>query len=771
MKKLSLFLFLLCATGSTIAQNKSITLFDNETREPLHGATIKAGSQTLLTKPNGMVSIPVEQTEIEISFSGYESIIVHLNQTTTAIGIQRKANNLQEVVVSANRDAIKRTFAPIAVTTISTRTINETKATTIDQLINKVSGAYMVNLGNEQHAMGIRQPMGTRSLFLYLEDGIPIRTSGVFNHNALMEMNMSAVRSIEVVKGPSSSLYGGEAIGGAINMITQAPTAIPTLRASLQLNNIGYRRTDLQTGFTKGKWGLALSGYYTQRKSGFIEFSDFHKTIGTARIDYRFSNKVRLENSLTYMDYYSDMSGGIDSVMFANQSFKSQQTFTYRKATTIRHRSSLFWEWNENSKTTFHAVFRQNSLGQNPSYRVRDDYRRQGGGYIGKKEVAHGEINDNSFKSYVAILQHRQQFKWLQSTVIGGTTLDVSPNTAIANYIKINKDTLSGKYVGFLDRPDSLLVHYKTGISNVAAFVNYECVPIPNLRIVASIRYDAFRYNFNNYLPVSAISGSPDTISNFSKFSPKVGFTYNFKKNRGFYFNYSAGFVPPQVSELYRAVKIPVLEPSTFINTEIGGWAELIKDKLTADISLYQMEGKNSIISVRFDDGTFGNANAGATLHKGFELGLNATPIKDLQLRFSGAYSKHTFKNYIEKGIKFNGKEINNAPNWVHNAEVTYRPSFIKGFRLSVEWQKMSKYFMDQANLFQYKGFDVVNARLGYRLRGAEVWLNIINLLDAYYAVNSSKSQFGYNYTPGEPRNFNLGISYDFGTFFKQTSN
>lgn len=770
MKKLCLFLFFLCVTGSTIAQIINIKLFDNETREPLHGATIKVGAQTFFSKADGSVSIPAEHLEIEISFSGYENLTVRLDQTTTAIGIQRKANNLQEVVVSANREAIKRTQAPIAIATISARTINETKATTIDQLVNKVSGAYMVNLGNEQHAMGIRQPMGTRSLFLYLEDGIPIRTSGVFNHNALMEMNMAAVKNIEVVKGPSSSLYGGEAIGGAVNMITQAPTAIPTLRASLQYNNIGYRRADLQTGFTKGRWGFALSGYYTQRKSGFIEFSDFHKAIGTARIDYRFSNKVRLENSLTYMDYYSDMSGGIDSVMFANQSFKSQQTFTYRKATTLRHRSSLFWEWNENSKTTVHAVYRDNKMGMNPSFRVRDDYRRQGGGFVGKKEVAHGEISDNSFKSYVAILQHRQQFKWLQTSLIGGGTVDISPNTAIANYIRIKKDTINNKYVSYENRADSLLVKYNTGITNIAAFLNYECTPVKNLRIVASLRYDAFRYNFNNYLPVSSVSGSPDTISNFSKFSPKLGFTYNFKNNSGIYFNYSAGFVPPQVSELYRAVKIPVLEPSTFISTEIGGWAELIKDKLTADISLYQMEGKNSIISVRFDDGTFGNANAGATLHKGIELGLNATPIKDLQIRFSGAYSKHTFKTYIERGVKFNGNEINNAPNWVHNAEVTYRPSFIKGFRLAVEWQKMSKYFMDQANLFQYNGFDVVNARLGYRLKGAEVWLNIINVLDAYYAVNSSKSQFGYNYTPGEPRNFNLGISYDFGTLLKKTT-
>ncbi len=64
----------------------------------------------------------------------------------------------------------------------------------------------MVNLGNEQHQMSIRQPMTTKSLFLFLEDGIPVRTTGLFNHNALLEMNMAAVKNIEVIKGPSSSL-------------------------------------------------------------------------------------------------------------------------------------------------------------------------------------------------------------------------------------------------------------------------------------------------------------------------------------------------------------------------------------------------------------------------------------------------------------------------------------------------------------------------------------------------------------------------------------
>jgi outer membrane receptor protein involved in Fe transport len=288
------------------------------------------------------------------------------------------------------------------------------------------------------------------------------------------------------------------------------------------------------------------------------------------------------------------------------------------------------------------------------------------------------------------------------------------------------------------------------------------------------LRYDVFRYNFDNYLTPSAFSGSPDTINSFGAFAPKIGFIYTPVKHIGIYANYSRGFVPPQVSELYRGVKVPNLSPSVFDNYEVGGWASVIKDKVSLDFSFYRLEGNNTIISVRFDDGSFGNANAGQTLSRGVELGLNAYPIPSLQIRFSGAYSKHEFVEYIERGVKFDGNEINSAPRFVGNAEITYRPAFAKGLRILTEWQGMSRYYMDQANQFSYNGFNVVNFRTGYTLsqvknkwlKGTEIWLNVINLFDAYYAVNSSRSSAGRSYTLGEPRNINLGFSYDFGSLY-----
>ncbi len=756
--------------AQTVVKGKII---DNTTKEPVAGATIRCSDENCTcgctTNAAGEFQMQYKDCRQLVATSiGYAAYRFPVTENIPFIALTPAESLLQEVVLSANRgEAVKRSEAPIAIANLNSKTIQDAKPTTLDQVLNKVSGVNMVNLGNEQHQMSIRQPITTKSLFLYLEDGIPVRTTGLFNHNALLEFNMAAVKNIEVIKGPSSSLYGSEAIGGVVNFITQAPTAVPVLKLSAQGSNMDYKRTDVQTGFTTGKWGIAVSGYYAEKQNGFLEYSDFYKGTATARVDYRFADKTVLTNSITWLHYYSDMAGGVDSVMFASRSFRNPQTFTYRKVEALRYRSTLTHEWKGGGKTTASIIYRDNTIEQNPAYRVRDDYRRQGSTWIGNKEMAHGEINSSRFNSYAFIGQHRQDLKWNKAVVMGGVSMDLSPATYDASYIRIQKDTAANKYISY-QPTDSILTNYKTKLNNYAAFINVEFSPVEKLRVVASLRYDYFHYNFDNHLTPSAFSGSPDTTNHFRRMSPKLGFTYNFSNRTGVYANYSEGFVPPQVTEMYTGVKVPNLDASIFYNYEVGGWAEVIKNKLSMDVSLYQLNGTNEIIAVKNDDGTFSNQNAGKTSHKGIELGLNATPVQDVSFRLSGAYSKHLFTDFVEKGISYNGNEMNGAPNWLYNTEVWYKPSFVKGLRLGAEWQHVGSYYVDPQNTAKYGGYHVLNLRVGYQYKGLEVWVNALNATDNYYSYNVSKSAFGYSYTLAEPRNFNIGLSYDFGTFLKK---
>jgi outer membrane receptor protein involved in Fe transport len=730
-------------------------VIDKITHEAIPGATVavQGTGKGIPTDEAGRFTVTgVTPTTLVVSAVNYATQAVQATGSPLTIELMPATNKLQEIVVSGSRTAQKRSEVPVAISTISAQTLAETRASRLDQVLNKATGVFMVNLGNEQHEMSIRQPLTTKSLFLYLEDGIPIRTSGIYNHNALLEMNMAATKQIEIIRGPSSSLYGAEAIGGAVNIITVAPPAVAGGTVSVQANNTGYKRADFQAGTPLGKWGIVASGYYANRHNGPIDYSDFHKTAVTLRADYKANEHLVWSNSVSFVDYYSDMTGALDSAHFAHRDYSTPYSFTYRKVTALRVKSQLSQQWNSNSQTQVSLVFRDNSVKQNPSYYIANDRSNP--------LLAHGQVNNSSFNSYLFIAQHQQRFGWLGSRLVAGISADISPSTYIANYIRIQRDS-KGNYTGYTST-DSALSNYTTGISNLASYAQYEISPLKRLKLVAALRYDFYHYNFSNYLPPSASSGAPSTQNNFNRVTPKLGFTYNYN-GIGFYGNYSQGYVPPQVTELFNGVKVPYLQPQTFFNYEAGGWLSLLDNKLYADWSVYLMNGTNEIISVKQDDGSYLNQNAGKTRHKGIEYGITYKPDQQWSFRLSATHALHTFVQDIEKGIDYSGNEMSGAPHFICNAEAGYRPAFLPHLRLSAEWQHLGSYYMDNANSSRYAGFDVFNVRAGYTAGPLEVWINALNLLDRYYATYASKSSYGYSYNLGDPRELTVGLSFRFG--------
>lgn len=734
---------------------------DIETNEPLTGAIVRIQNtkEASITDLNGKFefSNSTKIDSISVSFTGYMTKTVKWEQGMV-VSLSPSSFILNQVIVTSNRDRQERKDAPMAISVISPQLLDETKATSVDQVLNKVNGVFMVNLGNEQHSMSMRQPLSYKSLFLYLEDGIPIRTMGVFNHNALIEINMASVQRIEVVKGPASSIYGSEAIGGAVNFITKKPTLLPTGKIQIQGNNIGYKRADFSASNTFNKVGFVVSGYYANRKNGPREHSDFEKLALTFRSDWKINNKTLWTNAVSYIDYKTDMTGGLDSANFFNQNFTSLQTFTYRKVNALRFRSTLTEYWNENSKTNFTAFVRNNSVGQNPHYRIKNDYKPWNG--TGNPLLAHGEVNVNAFQSYGFLAQHKQTFKFLKTNWISGLTVDYSPNTYKANYIVIDKNS-EGVYTDYT-KTDSLLADYNVGILNYSAYTQFEMTPLKRTKLVAGLRYDRINYNYDNNLDSMAFSGAPDGQNFFDHFTPKVGVTYDFGKGRGAYGNYSVGFSPPGVGDLYRGTKIPSLKPATYSNYEVGGWINFAKNKASIEVSLYQLNGTNEIISVLQDDGSSKNENAGQTKHEGIEYTLNYNPVKSLSFRFSGANSNHTFVKHVEGKVDLAGNQMNGAPKFIANSEIIYKPKFIKNARISLEWQHLSSYYMDTKNTEKYPGFNLINLRMGYKIKNFDLWMNVLNLTDELYATTVSKSKWGKSYRIGNPRSINIGVAYNF---------
>jgi iron complex outermembrane receptor protein len=693
-------------------------------------------------------------------------------QNTKTVADSTKTNQLEEVYVTANRSVTKRSQTPVAISKLNAKTIDETKATAMYEIVNKTPGVYMSNIGNEQHMTAIRQPITTNPYYLYLEDGLPIRPMGIFNHNALLEINQFNVENVEIVKGPVSSLYGPEAVGGAINLISAKPSKDPEFKFGIQADQWGYKRIQAAAGATIGKFGFHIAGITSDQKNSWMTFSDYKKDNINARFDYKFNSKTRLISNTMFGKYYSDMSGSVNEAAFNNRTYTSTTDFTYRKSDAIRTRLTLEHDWNAMASTSVTAYYRDNKLGQNPAYGIK---------WTTGSATATGEINSSNFKSYGALAQHTQQFDFLQSKIVAGALYDYSPSDYWSYRVDLRANLNPGgltvnNYQIINERPDIKNADYTADIYNSAEFLQLSFKPFQNTAVTSGLRYDNMKVAYHNALD----NGTGTKI--YDKVTSKIGINYNPFSVAGFYANFSQGFAPPGVSAIFRTrpgtggtTGVPAdfyynLEPATFVNYEIGGWLSVVKNQLYLDYAFYYLDGKNELISVKLADNSTDYRSAGATRHKGIEFGLNYKPSNELNFRLGGTVSEHTFIDFkvSEKSTdvlkNLDNKEMPSGPRWIANSEINYYPKWLPNFRTSLEYQLVGSYYQDQVNTVKYGGYSIFNARVGYKWKSIELYTNVLNLTDKLYAYNVTRGNTTTSqptYTAAAPRTFLFGLQYN----------
>jgi len=779
MKTPTLILYIILCFAPAIAFGQSSlrgTVTDARTNEAIAGVMISNNADgKLLTTTNAKGKFTIQTNDVKtirLSMIGFADKIYTLSGTESVeIALEPSTIDLQQVVISASRERQARQDAPIAISKINATQIHDTKATALYQLLNKVTGVYMVDLGNEQHTMAIRQPITYNALYLYMEDGLPIRPTGIFNHNSLYEINMSGVRDIEVIKGPASSLYGSNAIGGAINFITQGPPAGYAGNVSVQGDNYHYRRVDADGGFSTGKFGLYVGGYVAKQRDGWQDYTNFDKYSGNFKTTYDFDNATRLTTSVAYNYLNTQTPGSLDSTKFYSRTYGANQRFTYRKVKAFRANTKLEHTWNAQSSTFLTLFYRNNSTAQLPSYFI-SDVRDNAGNYVS----SNGQENDQSFHSLGLLAQHRQDLDFLHSRLIVGVYADNSPSSYYAKFLNIQKDVVNNFYTGYT-ATGNYIDNYRIKLFNTAAYAQYEIKPAEPLRIVMGLRYDRIHYNFTNGIAPGSTKYKQQETNDFNIVAPKLGLTYNFGNNKGLYANYSVGFQPPETGDLYSARQLTPLKQATFNNYEAGGWFTALNKKMYVEVTFYDLEGRNEIINQLLPDNTTQNQNAGATRHRGVEYSVAYAPVNELSFRFSGTNARHTYVDYSEVTTNYstgantvkvyNGNRMNNAPSWIANSEITYKPAYINGFRIAGEWQHIASYFTNPANTKTYAGYDIFNLRTGFDvkggpLQGAGIWFNVLNLTNKLYATTVTSNQYGDTYNAAPPRVYTLGISYSF---------
>ena len=291
---------LLVAGMITFAQPRTRTVLTGFITDAHTGVALPGASVIISDSRNGTISdsaghyqltnIPAGHTIIEISFSGYKTIVEHIDISsshTMNFSLTPAVLENEGVTITAVANATSIRKAPIPVTRVSRKELINTTSTNIIDALSRQPGISQLSSGPAVSKPVIRG-LGYNRLVV-INDGI--RQEGQqWGDEHGIEIDQYSVNRVEIVKGPASLIYGSDAIAGVINIITTAPLPVNTIRGNIlgsyQTNNrqrafnanIGGNKY----GFNWNLWGTyKAAADYSNRFDGRVYNSKFNeKNVG-----------------------------------------------------------------------------------------------------------------------------------------------------------------------------------------------------------------------------------------------------------------------------------------------------------------------------------------------------------------------------------------------------------------------------------------------------------------------------------------------------------
>lgn len=675
---------------------------------------------------------------------------------------------LEEMVVTGTREKAKLKEVPASIGVITKEEMKSVKPRHTADVLNRIPGVHVNVLGSETHSTGIRQPTNTQPLYLFMEDGIPIRTTGIFNHNALMEINLPGVERTEVVKGPASSLYGSSAVGGVINFMTKKPPLTPEAEISMEGSEQGYWRTAISGGQTIGKTGYRIDAANVTMRDDWRDYADWDKQSFTLRIDRYLSDTSTLKTVFSYNHLDFDMMGSIYENDYRQRPWYSYNNFSWRRSEAARLSFAWDKEWTPKDSTSATAYLRYNDHEQIPSYTVSFSKPYFA---TGAPTTGNGTKNDAEFTTLGLQLRQKKDFDFLRGRILAGLDAEMSPFHYAETRLTVTRNNTTGKYTAYRRSSGTgYSLDYDVMVQTVAPYIQAEFSPFEKLRIILGLRYDTIEYDYDNNLSVRTTTTGgkirlSDRRQNFEHLTPKVGLNYLAAKNINVYANYSQGFVPPEASATFKGDAAGDLKEQTADNYEVGMRGEFFKKRVTVDLAAYLIKMQDEFVSYSAGGGVPSvTSNAGESESRGIEVGLGLKPLDWVSLNVAYSYAVHEFDRYrVSPTVNYNGKDKPSGPRHTSNIRLGIKPPCLPGSDIELERDYQGEYWMDNANTTEYNGHTLWNLRASYNWKDITVWVHCLNLLDEQYAFSASRSGSDpASYTAGDPKTVFVGMTYRF---------
>lgn len=679
------------------------------------------------------------------------------------------ATQLDAVIVTAQKLEENAQAVPLSVSVLRRKEIEAYRLWASKDLTAIVPNLYAGNPGDGRNVVSIRGVTSSSydpAVTTYI-DGI-----SQFSLDTYIPQ-LFDVERIEVLRGPQGTLYGRNAMGGIINIITKQPTGKTESFAELSVGNYRTRRftAGLRTPLIKDKlfFGVAalydeLDGYYMNRYNN-SKFDKQHRLGGNYYLKYLVNPKLSTTLNLKHLahrNYGAFTLAGNTEEAFANPFTVNQNAIG--KLVDDTHNASLSVNYSGrrvivNSQTAYQANYRYY---QNP---VDADFSPIDGVDI---------INNYGRKwNNVKVITEELKFSSAPST---------RPLKWVAGifmfYQKIpNKQaTHFGEDAAFVGAPDkNFAIINTTKADNIGGSV-FTQVAYPvnkKLDVIAGLRYDHQRTKQSvkseykpDASPVPVFDIRPDTSAraSYGAFSPKLGLDYHQNENSSFYLTYSRGYRTGGFTQLSADPSQPPLyayKPEFSNNFELGSKNILFNNRLRANVAVFYTTINNAqVATLVLPDAITVTKNTGSLTSKGIEAEIAAL-LKGFEATYNIGYThaKYTQLKISQNGsvTDLSGKKQIFTPDVTSMLVVQYGLKVSNAVKLIArgEWAYIGTTYFDLNNNIRQSPYNLLNARGGIALKHVELMFWARNPGNAKYIAYAY--DFGAVHL-GDPKTYGLTL-------------
>lgn len=636
-----------------------------------------------------------------------------------ALAEEQETIQLDDVVVTATRTERTLDSVPASATVITREEIENIPAQTADELLENVAGVYVrhttgFNCAGTGNNIKMRGLGGTsEATVLVLLDGVPVHDA----QNLGVEWNEFSIQDIErieVVRGPASALYGSNAMGGVINIITRKPEKNVKTEIEGGYGSLGTYRVGVRHSGTINKFSYAI-GATRLDTDGYVETPPEKVTAATS--DDVASEKNNISAKLMYE---------IDPTA----------SITY---------SGSYYHNKETGKYTYIDDF--NCYTQE-IYRSSLNFKKKWDTFDIQATIF-GSDHTNSYDS--ALSPAYDSVNYIKNGDLSdfGATLQSSFRIGEYNYITIGGDFKRGIMDAEYDHQASVRTQENGGKQDVYSVFMQDEVSLLDNKLILTLggRYDWW-HSIDGYSLDTDISPEKREYDDAldSAFNPRVGALYHLSNYISLRAAVGRAFHAPDLTTLYRGETKrgsktyygnPDLGPEEVISYEFGIDFK-IKDRLTVRSTYYHSDAEDFIYLVSTSEtNVYEYRNVGEVEIDGLEVEAELKLTDDLKLFGNFTLDNSKIRKFDENPA-IEGNYLTRLPKDKWSAGIVY--SNPKYFTARVTGRHVGTIYDDDANTKEAGDYFTADLRLSRRITSyLDAALEVLDIFDEEYQDSTSE--------------------------------